>query len=242
MTTEAGDNKLLANFRKLIDLVTGEPNYKPSNLKLQVATLETQYTGGRAAVDGVAAANVPNKQAINVREIAFDEVRPLSTQIQKALLASGASKQEIDDGKTYNRKLQGARKSPKIVDDPKTPENEALKSHSASQLSYDNQLGNLRSYVEFVSKVASYNPNELNLKVTALQARVADLQARNDAVSSTFVPLSQARGLRDALLYLNDDCVVNVALLAKAYVDSALGRNSSLSKQVRGLKFARKRA
>jgi len=31
MPTEAGDMKLLGNFRKLIDLLTAEPNYNPAN-------------------------------------------------------------------------------------------------------------------------------------------------------------------------------------------------------------------
>ena len=65
-----------------------------------------------------------------------------------------------------------------------------------------------------------------------------NLADMNSNVSTTFVPLGQARGLRDQLLYLNDDSVVNTALLAKAYVKGALGSNSQLH-QIKGLKFTR---
>jgi len=68
---------------------------------------------------------------------------------------------------------------------------------------------------------------------------VADLDAKNKAVSSAFVPLNQARGARDGILYLNDDSVVNRAALIKAYVAAAFGRNSQLYKAIKGLDFKR---
>jgi hypothetical protein len=107
-------------------------------------------------------------------------------------------------------------------------------------LSYDNRLGNFGGYLAILSNVPAYNPNEADLKVAGLNATALDLRSKNDAVSSTFVPLSQARGLRDRLLYLNADCVVNTALLAKAYVSGALGTSSQLYKQIKGLQFKRK--
>ena len=45
MPGESGDLKLLGNFRKLIDLVSAETNYKPSNAALKPAALNTQHTG-----------------------------------------------------------------------------------------------------------------------------------------------------------------------------------------------------
>ena len=41
------------------------------------------------------------------------------------------------------------------------------------------------------------------------------------------------------LLYLNDDSVVNNALLVKAYVKGAMGTKSQLHKQIKGLTFSR---
>jgi hypothetical protein len=53
------------------------------------------------------------------------------------------------------------------------------------------------------------------------------------------VPLSQARGLRDQLLYQADTSVVNTALLVKEYVKGAFGTQSQLYKQIKGLEFKR---
>jgi hypothetical protein len=43
--------------------------------------------------------------------------------------------------------------------------------------------------------------------------------------------------VRDQLLYLADDSIVNTARLVKAYVQAALGTQSQLYKKIKGLKF-----
>ncbi len=239
MANESGDKKLMGNFRKLIDECAADPAYNPANDDLKIPALEAQYTAGDAAVSGMAAKRAPNKLAITDRESAFGGLRPLAVRSRNFLKASGAPQGVIDDAETFIRKLGGGRKTPKVVDDPDTPEDESKQSSSASQMSYDNQTGNFQSYIEIVKNVASYNPNEADLKVTALTALAASLTAKNNAVSTTTAELNQARGQRDQLLYLADDSIVNTALLVKAYVQAALGTQSQLYKQIKGLKFSR---
>ena len=157
------------------------------------------------------------------------------------LKASGAPKGVLDDAETFIRKLSGGRKSAKIKDDPNTPEDESKASRSASQMSYDNQIGTFESYIELLKNVPAYNPNEADLKVTGLTAFATSLTAKSNAVSVTSAALSQARGRRDELLYLAADCIVNTGLLVKAYVQAAFGSQSQLYKQIKGLKFTRPR-
>jgi len=47
MPNESGDLKLLANFRKLIDLVSADTDYKPSNADVP-AQFATNMTGAQA--------------------------------------------------------------------------------------------------------------------------------------------------------------------------------------------------
>lgn len=242
MANESGDKKLIGNFRKLIDECAADPAYNPANDDLKIPALEAQYTAGDAAVSGMAAARAPNKLAITDRESAFGGLRPLAVRSRNFLKASGAPQGVLDDAETFIRKLGGGRKTPKVVDDPNTPEDESKKSSSASQMSYDNQVGNFQSYIEIVKNVAFYNPNEADLKVTALTALAASLTAKNNAVSTTTADLNQARGQRDQLLYLADDSVVNTARLVKAYVQAALGTQSQLYKQIKGLSFEGRRS
>lgn len=242
MANEGGDMKLMGSFRRLIDEVSADPTYNPSNALLTPAALETLYTSGLASVEGVSNKLAPNKIAISERQGAFEVLAKLVIRSRNLLKASGANTKVLADANTFVRKLTGTRKSPKapeVPDNPNTPENEAGANHSASQMSFDNRLGNFTSYIEILSNVPAYAPNEADLTVTGLKDTSADLKSKNNAVSSTFVPLSQARGVRDNLLYLGANCVVNTALLVKAYVSGAMGTSSQLNKQIKGLKFER---
>ena len=245
MPTESGDKKLLGNFRKLIDEVSADPNYNPANSKLKKSALEAQYDAGDASASAVSAARAPNKLAITDRETAFGGLRTLAVRSRNFLKASGAPKPVTADAETFIRKLSGGRKSPKVKADPKAtpaaPAGETPTTRSSSQMSYDNQIGHFESYIEVVKNVSAYKPNEAELKLAALTAFATDLKAKSDAVSTTSATLNQARGQRDRLLYLDDDSIVNTALLVKAYVHAALGPKSQLYKQLKGLEFARQR-
>src|SRR5437764_13631255 len=212
MANEEGDMKLLGNFSRLIELVSVNSDYNPANLSLKIPALNTQKTAGSTAVSDVGAQQAPSKAAINDRQAQFEDMRPVVTRAGNMLRASTADKLIRDDVKTLQRKIAGSRKSPKIKDDPKTPQNEAAASQSASQQGYDNLLGHYEGMIALLATVPEYAPNEADLTIASLRARAATLRAKNDAVNSTFAPLSAARGVRDQLLYTNDDCMVNTAL------------------------------
>ena len=109
-------------------------------------------------------------------------------------------------------------------------------------MSYDNQIGHFRSYIEIAKNVSTYTPHEADLKVTALTAFADSLTAKSNAVSTTTATVDQARGLRDQLLYLDDDSIINTARLVKAYVQAALWSQSQLFKKIKGLKFEGRRS
>lgn len=240
MPTEGGNQKVLANFRKLIQSVSADPNYNPSNTKITKTALQAKDTAVSAAMEDVDNKNAPNKTAIRERVEAFEPLAPRSRQVRNVAKGSGESEGALANLDTPLRKLSGGRASAKIKDDPNTPEDESAGQHSASQMSYDNRTGNFRSFIALVKELDHYNPNEAELKVAALEAYADELEAKNNAVVSTFVPLNQARALRDQLLYTDEDSVVNLAALVKAYVRGAMGPGSPLYKQIKGLNFGRK--
>jgi hypothetical protein len=240
MANEAGDLKLLGNFRKLIDLLKAEPAYAPPNPKLTTAAMELQYTASLAVAQDVGIKQAPNKIAISERQAAYDQLPVVLPRSRNVLKASGAAKEVIADVDTRYNKALGRRKSPKPKDESSIPASEGTEQHSSSQTSYENQLANTQAYVAILREITEYSPNDTSLKLPALEAMLADLQAKNDAVSQTFVPLSQARGRRDQLLYLDADSVVNTALLAKAYVAGEFGTKSNLYKAIKGLTFRRR--
>lgn len=241
MANESGDMKLLGNFSKLIQLVSVNADYNPGNTALSVASLNAQKTAASSAISDVGTQQAPFKAAVNDRQSEFEDLRPVVTRTGNMLRASGADQPIQDDVRTLQRKISGSRKSPKVKDEPNTPQDQAAASQSASQQGYDNLVGNFENLVALLGTVPSYAPNEADLKIASLQARAASLRARNDAVNSTFAPLSAARGIRDGLLYTNENSLVNTALLVKAYVRAAFGPDSQLYKSIKGLEFKRPR-
>jgi hypothetical protein len=182
----------------------------------------------------------PNKVAISERQAAYDQLPVILPRSRNVLKASGAAKEVIADVDTPYNKALGRRRTPRIKDDPSTPANEATAQYSASQMSYENQRANTGLYVAILREISEYKPNDPSLTVAALEAFVAGLLAKDNAVSQSFAPLNQSRGRRDHMLYLDDDCVVNIAVLAKAYVAGEFGTTSALYRAIKPLKFLRR--
>jgi hypothetical protein len=158
------------------------------------------------------------------------------------LKASGAPDPVVEDAEQLLRKLRGGNKRPKPKVDvanagsPTVPV--PANTRSTSQMSFDNQLGHFQAYIEILKTISEYNPNEADLKVTALTAYADDLIEKNNAVNMTSAAVTQARGTRDRLLYLDDDSVVNTARQVKSYIQAALGSDSALFMKIKGLSFA----
>lgn len=239
MANETGDMKILGNFRKLIDLIIGATLYDPTNVVLTVASLEAMLAAAIAAVEDIAVKMAPNKFAINARQEAYADAIATIRGSRNILKASGASAKTMEDADTFARKIFGLRKSKKKTDDPNTPANEANQNYSASQQSYDAILGNINSYIEIVKGEPLYGPNEAQYKTTTLETMSDDLETKNNAVSTTFVPLNTARSLRDDLLYTGENCLCNVAALVKAYIKAIHGASSQIYKSINALSFRR---
>lgn len=237
--SESNDGKLLSEFLKLIGFCAADADYNPTNPLLLITAMTAQHAAGVAAVNDIPVKIVPYKVAVNERQQAYEGIAAYGVRIRNIAKASGASKEMLADMLTYTRKLRGSRAGGEIVDDPNTPENEALNAHSVSQRSYEALEGHFRNLVELAKVEPTYGPNENEMRTSTLDAYVANLAAKNAVVSSMFVPLSNARALRDGLLYTNEDSIVAVALLCKAYVRGALGVNSTLYQQIKDLEFDR---
>ena len=240
MANETGDMKILGNFRRLVDFVTADALYNSSNEDLKISNLETSLSGGRAAVEDIAVKMAPHKMAINARQEGYKNALAVLRGSRNILKSSGASQAVIDDANTFVQKALGIRISKKKQDDPNTPENEALENHSASQRSFDAILGHLRNYIEIVKNEPLYNPNETQFKVATLEALAEELETLNNAVSATFVPLSSARGTRDAKLYSGPKNLCDLAQSVKDYVKAVHTAQSQFYKTINALSFKRR--
>jgi hypothetical protein len=240
MTAEGGDRKVLHNFLRLIAWISAEPNYQPSNPVLAKAALEARLAAAEVAVQEILNRMPFYKAAMTERAEAFDALLPLARRVRDEAKRSGAGSESIATLEKLIRGLRGGRRTERVRDVGGTSANVAGKHHLALQLSFENRLANFKYFIAIVRAIETYKPTDPNLKVSALRALADELAEKNKAVNSAFVPLGQARAVRDHLLYQDSECVVNTALLVKAYVKKALGAESSTYRQIKGLHFERK--
>ncbi|MBK7635227.1 MAG: hypothetical protein IPJ13_13805 [Saprospiraceae bacterium] len=137
-TSETGHIKNVSLFEDLITTCQSYgTDYNPSNAMISIAQLQAAYTATQNALNDFKSQKTSFDMAVNQRRNAFDDIKPLSTRIYNALIASGAPKLTIDDAKGINKKMQGT-KTPKASNEMTNTENSmAPKTISTSQQSDD---------------------------------------------------------------------------------------------------------
>ncbi len=239
-TSETGHAKNVANFEDLIAFCTGYgATYNPSNIALTLPELTTKHTNAKKAINNLVTFKTNFDKATNERVIAFDGLRSLSTKILNAFAVCGASNEAIDDVQTINRKIQGTRAGKLPEPDPANPTAPLPPTHSVSQLSYDSLTQNFSTLITTVAAEPLYTPNETELQVATLQAKLTQLTTTNTALSTATTAYSNGRISRDEELYHEETGLVTIALSVKKYIKSIFGAASPEYEQVSGLEFTR---
>ena len=240
--SETGHAKNVANFQDLTSFVGGYgPTYNPAKATLKLPALITSYTFAYGSITDVVAKNTLFNNAVNDRVHEFSDIRSLGTRIVSALEATDASPEKIKDAKGFNRKLQGRRASGSNA--AATPAEAATlkaaghKKISTSQQSYDQLIEHFSALVSVVKSEPSYAPNEADLKIPALNTKIANLITKNKAVADAYTEISNARIVRDKKLYATNTGIVKLAADVKKYVKSVYGASSAEFAQIKGIKF-----
>ena len=240
-TFETGHAKNVANFDELISFITGYGAvYNPSKASLKLTALKTLSTNAKNAVNTVNGAMPSYKNAVANRQSAFTPLSKLITRVMNAAIVTMSKEEEIEHVRSLVRKIQGRRAEAKKSEE----ELQALalvgketKNISASQMSYDNRIDSLDKLIKLLSSNTLYKPNETELKLTSLTNLFKQLSEANALVFKAHVHLSNARLVRNDVLYLGEDCLVTVALESKTYIKSLFGVGSPQYKQISKLYF-----
>ena len=239
--SESGHAKIVANFEELTTTVKGYgEGYNPTREALKLLILLAVLSDSKKAIEAVNAALPAYTRAVAAREAAFSPLSKLVTRITNSLKSVASTDQIHENALTYARKIQGKRATAKRSQEQIEADAAAgieLLGKSASQMSYDNRLDNFDKLIKLLSSVEEYAPNEADLKTASLSSLYADLMQKNSAVKSAANPLSNARILRDEVLYKDGTGLVDIALDVKAYVKSVYGASSPKYKQVSRLSF-----
>lgn len=237
-TSETGHTKNVANFQDLIEFVTGYgTTYNPSKETLKLSQIITLKSNAENALADVITRNTAYNNKINERVSSFSGLKSLSTRLINALQTTDATEETINDAKSYNRKLQG-----KKVSDSQPPTDSnvtAPNTISSSQQSYDQLIQHFIGLKSVLDAEPTYTPNETDLQITSIDAKIADLTAKNTAVATAYANVSNSRISRNKILYTNTASLVETANEVKKYIKSVFGATSPEYAQVKGIEFTK---
>ncbi|MGL2966342.1 hypothetical protein [Flavobacterium sp. XGLA_31] len=234
-TSETGHAKNVANFETLIAYCIGYgTSYNPANANLKIESLQDKLSKANLKLQAVKDTKVPFDAATGTRQLLFKPLKPYTTRIINALIAQEAPATVIKDARTLIRKITGKR-APEATP---TPEENQI---SVSQQSYDRLVDTFEELIALAQNEPSYNPNEEELKTTAMQTLRDQLLTANTAVRNTIVPYSNALIARNKELYEPDNGLVDTVQEVKNYIKSIFGANSPQYRQISNLVFSRPR-
>ena len=231
---DTGHVKQVASFEKLLGFCNAQgAMFNPSKAALQPAALSALLTSAQDSIKAVQTVRNAYSLAKNLRNDAFDSLPRFMTRIVNVLAASEVTQATMDDAYAIVRKFRrsSSRKAVPAVEGESSPA-----TRSVSQLDFDSQLNNFEAMVKLVSTQPTFQPNEVDLTVAALQGKAVELRTLNATVVSNQVALSNARAARNQLLYAKPG-IHGLAMATKRYVKGAFGTQSVAYGQIRGIKF-----
>lgn len=240
-TSETGHAKNVTNLESLItSIIALGTTYNPSRDSIKLTALQTPLNVSTESLNTVNIAQAAYSNAVAARKDAFKPFSQLITRIYNSLKATDTTIQVDQSARTIVRKLQGRRASAKITEEEKKAleaEGKEVNQISASQMSYDNRIGNFDKFILLLSSIPFYNPNEEELKIETLKALYNQLKEKNTDVILATVQLSSSRIARNKILYKENTGLVDIAVDCKTYIKSVFGATSPQYKQVSRLYF-----
>lgn len=234
--SEVGHAKNVANFEELIvSCQSFDTEYNPVNDLIKIPQLQSLHIAAQQSIDKVHSFRSTLIIKTNQRQTEFSDLKPLATRIINALIASGADKLAVNDAKTINRKIQGKPSTPKTNENE--PGQETKRAISTSQQSYDKQIDHFSSIIELLSQIPQYTPNEVELQITSLRAKLEQMQTVNTQHINDYTDLSKILIERNHTLYNPLTGLVAIAKLVKQYVKSVFGAKSPQYRQISDIQF-----
>jgi hypothetical protein len=232
--------KNVEGFGQLVDFCSGYGGkYNPGSNNLQINQLNALLTQAKQVLHTAKAAKAGYDQHANNREIVFDDIRRFATRVVLALAASGANSQTLKDARYHLRLMYGKRaEEPAPVTENATA-TVTPKARSVSRQDFASLVDHLAGLVLTVSGEPKYQPNEPELTVDGLNAKVAQLRSLNQDVTMARMRWSNARIERNRVLYADPNALDGTAKAVKKYVKAVYGHDSEQYRQVKSLVFTK---
>lgn len=233
-TSEVGHAKNVANLQKITQQVTTYSLYNPPVENISLTNLQALYTTATAKLTEVEDKRSANKNAIIVRQTAFENVKSTCTKIVNLLEILGLPQGTLDQARSLNRTVQGGSKK---ATTPPEEGKEAPKTASTSRQSFTQQAENFGILLQLLATLPSYTPNEEDLKLNNLTTYQASLMSATQVVDQTEAELNTKLIERDKILYADGTGLYTIAQNIKKYVKSLYGATSPEYSTISAIEF-----
>jgi hypothetical protein len=234
-------NSNVVNLGELIERVTTlGVKYNPVRSEFTIPRLAELKASGETAVARVQTADNIYKNSITARALAFKDADGLVTRAISSFGISGASAQSIRQAESKVRTYRSIRTSEKPTDDEiaaAKAEGKELRVNVQHNATFDKKIENFADFIDFLANSPLYKPNETDINVEGLTAKLADLKNKNNLCLKTSAELDAVRLARDMVLFTDVTGLVDVAMGVKKYIKSAFGATSVQYKSVTGIHF-----
>jgi len=237
-TSEVGHAKNVANLQKITQQVTTYSLYNPPIENIALANLQTLYTTATAKLAEVEDKRNANKNAIIIRQTAFENLKSTCTKIVNLLEILGLPQGTLDQARSMNRAIQG---SSKKTTTPPEEGKEISKTASTSRQSFTQQAENFGILLQLLATIPGYTPNEEDLKLNNLTTYHASLMSATQAVDQTEAELNTKLIERDKILYAEGTGLYTIAQNIKKYVKSLYGATSPEYTNVSAIEFTNRK-
>lgn len=233
-TSETGHAINLANFQTLITYCRGYgATYNPVIDAIKIPQLQAKYDLASQKLSEAAAKKAILNTAVNERIVGFEGLEILCTKVTNAFAVSGATIGDIKDLQTINKKIQ----SPAKKKNPVSKEGTEGDGISTSQQSYDSKINFFINFIQFLEAKPTYEPNEVELKVPALQTKLEGMQEKNANYDNAFFNYNQQLNSRNNEMYNPTTGLVQASKDVKKYIRSVFGASSPQFKQLNSIEF-----
>ncbi len=228
--------KTMQAFNELIGYCTGYGGkYNPGRQNLRIENLQVQMEAVRQVLEKVKETKVHFDNEVNARRQVFDQLPAHAARVMRTLEASGASAEKLADARGIIRELMGRMPGKTILKKMDEASAESSVKRSRFQLAFVSKADWFEKLVETVGTEPRYLSFDADLSVEGLKNKVAELHRLNHRVTDARVPWSNARVLRDELMWGKDDSIVEIARAIKRYLRGSFGYNSPQYEQVKGI-------
>lgn len=215
--------------------------YQPSHPSMELNFIKGLNDENRTKLELNVKAKQHASEVINQRQVVFKPRDRNARRWLKGLKGTRQKQVDIERGAAIIARILGDRLTD-LPEETPAPETEGSgkkkgRVNSTSQLGFDRVVDNVGKYVLFLDSLTNYNPNEADMKKSAIQAYWQSIVNANSLVLNANQEEANTRDARNEVMFYRVDSVYSVAQSIKEYLASLENVNSAELKMILKLKF-----